>query len=346
VQPDPGLRAAVATGSGTGRSPVAHAQQHHADCYHRRTDCDRQVIQEHLVSSSRQRAQHPAEVDLLPPSRRRRDPGRLLQQPLPVTEGPSVRRTVPAPRAHGPAPAGTPESGPPPADPLRPLRIDRLAACPEHRTHPNAANRRRPPDRTAWSLRDRRGRPAAGSTGLRLPPGWCGVALRRRGEPTALKAGGHRPTRTREGGRDREVSDDQHHQEHHHRGAACAAWASGRGAVQHPCASVMKVRVSPQAASANNCERDRQEVRHEFGAIKAGVQGLGVALLGASSAATSGPDLVVPAAQVVTSRRPCAPTARSPRDLSRQVLPIAPCVLSSLYVIGPLQIERLFRLNR
>ncbi len=31
------------------------------------------------------------------------------------------------------------------------------------------------------------------------------AALRRRGEPTALKAGGHRPTRTRFGGRDREA---------------------------------------------------------------------------------------------------------------------------------------------
>ena len=198
------------------------------------------------------------------------------------------------------------------------------------------------PSRTAQSLRDLHGRPAADSTGLRLPPGWCGAALRRTGEPTALKAGGHRPTRTREGGRDREARNDQHHQEHHHRGAACAAWASGRGAVRRPCASVMKVRVSPQAASANNCERDRQEVRHEFGVIKAGAQGVGVALLGASSAATSGTDLVAPAAQVVTSRRPCAPTARSPKDLSRQVLSIAPCVLPSLSVIGPLQIERLF----
>ena len=160
--------------------------------------------------------------------------------------------------------------------------------------------------------------------------------------PPPSRPGDTGPTRTREGGRDREARNDQHHQEHHHRGAACAAWASGRGAVQHPCASVMKVRVSPQAASANNCERDRQEVRHEFGVIKARVQGVGVALLGASSAATSGPDLVAPAAQVVTSRRPCAPTARSPKDLSRQVLPIAPCVLPSLSVIDPLQIERLF----
>jgi len=47
--------------------------------------------------------------------------------------------------------------------------------------NPNAAThgrapRGRPPDRTAQSLRDRRGRPAAGSTGLRLPPGWCGAA--------------------------------------------------------------------------------------------------------------------------------------------------------------------------
>jgi len=32
--------------------------------------------------------------------------------------GPAVRRTVPVPRAHGPAPAGTPEPGPPPADPV------------------------------------------------------------------------------------------------------------------------------------------------------------------------------------------------------------------------------------
>ena len=52
------------------------------------------------------------------------------------------------------------------------------------------------------------------------------AALRRWGGPTALKAGGHRPTRTRWSGRDREAPDEHHqnHRQHsqHHRRAGQA----------------------------------------------------------------------------------------------------------------------------
>ena len=74
-----------------------------------------------------------------PPSRRRRGPGRLLQQPLPVPKGRLCgglclrhEHTVP----HLPA---RQNAGRLLLIPLRPLRIDMLAAGPEHRTHPNAA---------------------------------------------------------------------------------------------------------------------------------------------------------------------------------------------------------------
>ncbi len=44
---------AVARGCDPARSPVPHAQQHHADHRHDRPDRDHQVIHEHLVSTSR-----------------------------------------------------------------------------------------------------------------------------------------------------------------------------------------------------------------------------------------------------------------------------------------------------
>jgi len=105
-----------------------------------------------------------------PPSRRRRGPGRLLQQPLPVPKGRlcgglclRLEHTVP----HLPARQK--------AGRLLLIRCAPYASTgsrPVLNTEPTPMRptRRLPPDRTAQSLRDRRGRPAAGSTGLRLPP--------------------------------------------------------------------------------------------------------------------------------------------------------------------------------
>ncbi len=131
-----------------------------------------------------------------PPSRRRRGPGRLLQQPLPVPKGRlcgGLYLCLEHPLPHLP---GHRNAGSPLLIALHPLRIRRLTAGPEHRTQPQCSHSRAGTPRTTTQAAqpgpcgtDADGlRPAPPDSGC--PPDGAGPLLTRQGPAKILPRSG------------------------------------------------------------------------------------------------------------------------------------------------------------